>query len=175
MTDDGSAVVFETKEALSLADTDGVTDVYQWHEGHVSLISNGGGSSPWITSSGRDIFFRTTVPLTAGDSGTEADIYDARVEGGFPATTSAPCSGEACQGPPALPPQPPGTSASAAFNGPGSPPPAETPPANPKAKPKSLTQAQKLAKALKACRSKHNKKKRTACEKKARNTYRRAK
>jgi hypothetical protein len=175
VTDDGSTVVFETTEALSPADTDGVTDVYEWHEGQVSLISNGGGTSPWITSSGKDIFFRTTQPLTAGDSGTEEDIYDARIEGGFPVIASAPCAGEACQGAPTLPPQPPGVSASAAFNGPGSPPAGETPPANPKAKPKSLTQAQKLARALKACKSKHNKKKRAACEKRARNTYRRAK
>jgi hypothetical protein len=171
MTDDASAVVFETSEALSPADTDGTTDVYEWHDGQVSLISNGGGETVGISGSGRDIFFLTNQPLTAGDSGTEADIYDARVEGGFLVTTAAPCSGEACQGPPALAPQPPGTSASAAFNGPGSPPAAETPPANPKPK----TTAQKLAKALKACKAKHNKKKRSACEKRARNTYRRAK
>jgi hypothetical protein len=175
MTDDGSTVVFETAEALSSADADGATDVYEWHEGQVSLISDGGGTEPWITGSGKDIFFRTTQPLTAGDSGTEEDIYDARVEGGFSAITLAPCSGEACQGAPALPPQPPGTSASAAFNGPGSPPAVETPPANPRSKSQSRSVAQKLAKALKACRAKHDKKKRAACEKRARNTYRRAK
>ncbi len=173
MTDDASAVVFQTSEALSPADADGVTDVYEWHEGQVSLISNGGGSKPWITGSGQDIFFLTDQPLTAGDSGTEEDIYDARVEGGFDLPAPAPCSGEACQGATPLQPQPPGTSASAAFNGPGSPLAGETPPANPK--PKPLTQAQKLTKALKACKSKHTKKKRTACEKRARKTNRRAK
>jgi len=180
MSDDGSTIVFETTEALSPADTDAVKDVYEWREGQVSLISNGGAGGAFgtegaigITPSGRDIFFLTKQPLTAGDSGTEADIYDARVGGGLPVSTSVPCSGEACQGAPAPQPQPPGTSASAAFNGPGSSPAAEAPPANPK--PKSQTAAQKLAKALKACRSKHSKKKRTACEKRARNTYRRAK
>jgi len=151
--------------------------VYEWHDGQVSLISSGGGTEPWITDSGQDIFFLTTQPLTPGDSGTEKDIYDARVDGGFPVMTSAPCSGEACQGSMTLQPQPPGTSASAAFNGPGSPPAAEAPSANPnsKAKSKPLTRAQKLAKALKACKSKHNKKKRAACEKQARKSYRRAK
>ncbi len=173
MTPDAGTVIFETAEALSPADTDGVADVYEWHEGQVSLISKGGGSPIGITSSGKDIFFLTSQALTAGDSGTEADIYDARVEGGFPVATPAPCSGEACQGTLALQPQAPGASASTAFNGPGSPPAGETPPANPK--PKPLTQAQKLAKALKACKSKHNKKKRTACEKRARKTNRRAK
>jgi hypothetical protein len=175
VTDDGSIVVFESSEALSPADTDGVTDAYEWHDGQVSLISNGGGEEPRITSSGQDIFFFTTQPLTAGDSGLELDIYDARVGGGFPVSASAPCSGEACQGSMALQPQPPGVSASAAFSGPGSPPAAEAPLASPKSKPTPLTRAQKLAKALKACKSKHNKKKRTACEKKARNTYRRGK
>jgi len=182
MTADASTVVFETAEALSPADTDGITDVYEWHEGQVSLISDGGVTEQHgivegaigITPSGQDIFFMTYQPLTSGDSGTEGDLYDARVDGGFPASTPAPCSGEACQGSSPPQPQPPGTSASAAFNGPGSPPAAETPPAS-QAKPKPQTAAQKLAKALKACRAKHNKQKRKACEKRARTTYRRGK
>jgi len=178
MTNDGSTVVFETSEALSPADTDGVMDVYAWHEGQVSLISSGGALLGYgaigITPSGRDIFFNTAQPLTAGDSGTEVDVYDARVEGGFPVSTPEPCSGEACHGALALQPQIPGASGSAMLSGPGSPLAAETPPATqPKSKP--LTQAQKLAKALKACRSKRSKKQRKACEKRARTTYRRAK
>jgi len=174
MTDDGSTVVFETAEGLSPADTDGITDVYEWHEGQVSLISSGGGFVLGITPSGRDILFDTGQVLTAGDGGNEGDFYDARVEGGFPVSTPEPCSGEACQGAAALQPQPPGTSVSASFNGPGSPPTPETPPSD-QPKPKPQTNAQKLAKALKACKSKHAKKKRRACEKRARNTYRRAK
>jgi hypothetical protein len=174
MTSDASTVIFETAEALSPADSDGVTDVYEWHEGQVSLISNGGGNAIGIARPGQDIYFSTAQPLTAGDSGTETDIYDARIDGGFPVTASAPCSGEACQGGAPPQPQPPGTSASAAFNGPGSPLTAETPPAS-QPKPKPQTAAQKLAKALKACKAKHNKKKRKACEKRARNTYRRGK
>jgi hypothetical protein len=173
MTDDGSTVVFQTSEALSPADTNGTSDAYEWHDGQVSLISNGGGEALGISGTGEDLFFLTARPLTAGDSGTQTDIYDARVGGGFPVATSVRCSGESCQGVPPLQPQLPGTSASAAFNGPGSALATETLPATPK--PKQQTQAQKLAMALKACRTKHNKKKRTACEKKARNTYRRGK
>jgi hypothetical protein len=173
VSSDGSTVIFDTAEALSPADTDGTEDVYEWHEGHVSLISSGGGHPIGISSSGQDIYFSTGQPLTGGDSGSQTDFYDARVDGGFPVATTAVCSGEGCQG--ATPPQPqsPGTSASAAFNGPGSPIAGETPPAN-TSKPKPLTAAQKLAKALKACKVKHNKKKRATCEKRARNTYRRA-
>jgi hypothetical protein len=175
MTDDGSVVVFETNEALSPADTDGMTDVYEWHDGQLSEISNGGGSRPVITSSGQDIFFETAQPLTVGDSGSEDDIYDARVGGGFPVRSATPCSGEACQGAAAAQPQPlvPGASGSAALSGLSSPLAIETPPAHPR--PKPLTQAQKLTKALKACKAKHNKRKRSACERRARKTYRRAK
>ncbi len=173
MTDDASAVVFQTAEALSPADTDGVTDVYEWHDGHVSMISSGGGSQPWITSSGRDVFFFTSQPLTTGDSGTEGDIYDARVEGGFPSSASVSCSGEACRSAAALWPQAPGASGSATLGGPGNPPAQPASIVNPKPKPQ--TAAQKLAKALKACRIKHDKKKRTTCEKRAHKTYRRAK
>jgi hypothetical protein len=177
MTDDGSAVIFESSAALSPNDTNSGEDVYEWRDGLLSLISPGGkynATTSWITGSGQDIFFFTEQPVTASDSGTEGDIYDARIEGGFPVTASTRCSGEACQGAPALQPQPPGISASAAFNGAGSPLAAEASPAA-QPKPKSQTAAQKLAKALKACKAKHNKKKRTACEKRARNTYRRAK
>ena len=61
MTADGSTVVFETSEALSTEDDNGLTDVYAWQDGNVSLISDGvgGGETPWITPSGRDIFFVT--------------------------------------------------------------------------------------------------------------------
>jgi hypothetical protein len=104
MTPDGSIIVFTTAEALSSGDTDGVTDVYAWHEGQVSMISRGGGSSPWVTSSGRDIFFATDQPLTAADGDVNGDIYDARVEGGFDLTHAAPCSGVECRGQPSSAP-----------------------------------------------------------------------
>ena len=174
MSSDGSSVVFETAEPLSPADIDGTTDVYEWHEGQASEISNGGGTAIGISPSGRDIFFGTKQTLSADDSGTEEDIYDARVGGGFDMAPPPPCSGEACHGEPAPAPAQPGMSTSAAFIGPGSPLRTEAPPAD-EPKPKAQTTAQKLAKALKACRSKHNKKKRKACEKRARNTYRGAK
>jgi hypothetical protein len=97
---------------------------------------------------------------------TEVDVYDARVEGGFPAlpVETAQCEGEGCHGAPSVPPVF-GTPASATFNGPGNVVP------EPVVKVKPLTRAQKLAKALKACRTKRNKHKRLACEKQARKRY----
>jgi hypothetical protein len=77
------------------------------------------------------------------------------------------CEGDACQSPT---PQPEifGAPASATFEGAGNLiPPAPAPPA----KPKTPARAQLLAKALKACRKKHNPHKRLACEKQTRKRY----
>lgn len=119
MTADGHTVVFTTNEALAPADANSGIDVYAWHEGQVSLISpDGGGVHPGISASGTDIFFRSPSHLTAADSDTSADIYDARVGGGFDLRELAPCAGEACKG--RLTP-PPSSSApgSAGFGGGG--------------------------------------------------------
>jgi hypothetical protein len=93
-------IVFVTDEALSPDDVDGVSDVYAWHDGRVALISDGriGGGQAWITPSGRDIFFFTAGQLSALDGDVNADIYDARVGGGFDLIRPAPCFGDSCQG-----------------------------------------------------------------------------
>ncbi len=104
MSADGSMVVFETDEALSPDDTDGVADVYLWRDGRVSLLSRDGGEKPWISATGEDVYFVTNQRLTAADRDANVDIYDARVGGGFDLSAPAPCSGDACQGPPSAPP-----------------------------------------------------------------------
>jgi hypothetical protein len=96
---DGSTVVFDTAEALAQDDTNGVKDVYSWRDGKVSMISAAGGSAVGITPSGRDVFFMTKAPLLAADRDLIADIYNARVGGGFDLPRPpAPCSGDGCQG-----------------------------------------------------------------------------
>jgi hypothetical protein len=102
---DGSTVIFDTAEALSISDTNGVDDVYSWRDGQVSLISAGGGSAVGVTPSGRDLFFRTAAPVLGADSDANADLYDARLGGGFaPAQTPPPCSGDQCQSERSRPP-----------------------------------------------------------------------
>jgi hypothetical protein len=120
------------------------------------------------SETGDDVFFLTSDRLVPLDTDTGLDVYDARVGGGFPAEPlSGPpvCEGDACQG---APPAPPvfGTPGSATFEGPGNLTP--VPPVKPKP---VLTRAQMLAKALKACHAKHNKRKRLACEKQAHKKY----
>lgn len=91
--------------------------VYLWHEcadaqcsdgnaGEVSLISDGTSSEGVVFAgmgaSGVDLFFQTRAQLVGQDTDELGDIYDARIDGGFPAPTpEASCIGEECQGQPA--------------------------------------------------------------------------
>ncbi len=105
ITDDGSRIVFATSEPLSGSDATKQQDVYVWDEGRVRMISCGcspeNDEEPVITPSGNDIMFLTAAGLVPGDTDGLADLYDARVGGGFPAP-EAPnehCLSEACYGP----------------------------------------------------------------------------
>jgi hypothetical protein len=109
VSDDGSRIVFTTAEPLSALAGNGLANAYEWDEGHVSVISSGDATQPvskvLISSSGRDVFFTTTQGLVSQDTDGQADVYDARMEGGFPPVPASPesCSGDACQGPLATP------------------------------------------------------------------------
>jgi hypothetical protein len=105
ISSDGSTVIFDTAEALAQDDTNGVKDVYSWRNGQVSLISVGGGTAIGITPSGRDMFFLNQGSVLPADGDVIADIYDARVGGGFKqAPAPSMCAGEQCQGPRSQPP-----------------------------------------------------------------------
>lgn len=136
---DGNRVFFNSFDALTLADTNGREDVYQWEApgsgdcseesssysaangGCLSLISSGESAEDAeffdATPSGEDAFFATQTSLLPQDLGS-VDLYDARVGGGFPQPTSAAsCEGEACQSAPEAPNDP--TPASSSFEGAG--------------------------------------------------------
>ena len=110
VSDDGQRIVFSTERPLSARAVNGRTDIYEWYgggggEGRVSMISSGTSPLPdtgaTISPSGRDIFFTTVEGLVPSDTDGLSDIYDARIDGGFP-PAPAPrqaCSGDACQGP----------------------------------------------------------------------------
>lgn len=124
-------------------------------------------------TTGENVYFATTDRLVPGDTDLQRDYYDARVDGGFPAGSSpAPCEGDGCrQG--STSPSPFGPLGSLTFSGPGNVP-AQIGPSTPPSKPgnpRPLTKKQKLAKALKACRKKHDHKQRTACERQARKRF----
>ncbi len=181
MSNDGAYVFFTSEDGLTPQALTGANNVYEYHEGKVSLISDGHDLTRIIgepavnlagtDGSGRDVFFTTADGLLAQDTDTQVDIYDARTEGGFSTPAAARgCLDDACQGPLASGSQQPTPPTSAS--------PGETPPpllsAPAKSTPKALTRAQTLSKALKACQKK-KKKKRAACEKQAKKRYGRSK
>jgi hypothetical protein len=159
-------------------------NIYEYHsvegniaDGNVYLISDGedlasgegnveGTGFLGTDESGQDVFFASFDKLTPEDTSEDNRVFDARVEGGFPALPASPeCSGDACQGP--LATSPTLLSPGSEFQAGGNPPLAASAPA---VKAKPLTRAQKLTKALVACR-KQPKGKRAACDKQARKKY----
>jgi hypothetical protein len=87
-----------------------VPNVYEYHSGHVYLISDGRDTSVVHSDAGvrllgsdvtgDDVFFMTSDSLTGQDTDTQQDIYDARIDGGAQISVEPPvCSGEGCHGP----------------------------------------------------------------------------
>ena len=123
----GEYVFFDSQESLLAQDTNGHVDVYEWESGGagscaraagcLSSISSGDSSSDdfFLDSSsyvneqgetveGGDVFFGTHSKLVPADKDSQGDLYDARIDGGFPAPLGAvPCEGDACDNPPSLP------------------------------------------------------------------------
>ena len=142
----GERAFFETPEALSPLDTNGLRDVYEWeapgtgscqgggesysplNAGCVYLLSTGKDKFPSFfadaSESGDDVFFFTRQQLVGQDKDELQDVYDARVGGGLASQNPPPpqvCpSAEACHGP-AQPPPVESTPATPIFVGPGNP------------------------------------------------------
>jgi hypothetical protein len=172
---EAGAVVFRSQDALTRLAIAGHENVYEYHEGNVYLISPGDEAAPVYTpmprllgtdESGRDVFFFTTDSLVPQDVDTQASWYDARVGGGFPAPPSPGGCAGVCQGPLSATPSPLSAGSTGIAEGNLAP-----PVSKPVVKPKPLTRAQQLAKALKACRAKHNKHRRAVCESQAHKRY----
>jgi hypothetical protein len=188
---------FNSDEGLVPQDVNGEMDVYEYEpegvgdctnasatfgeaaDGCVGLISSGGSAEESVfidaSESGNDVFFLTAARLRPEDFDTELDMYDAQVcsDGSpclpVPPASPPPCTtGDSCK--PAPTPQPTifGAAPSATFSGPGNVPFGSAPTV---ASTRSLTRAQKLARALRACQHKHEKRKRQACVRQARKRY----
>jgi hypothetical protein len=78
-------------------------NVYEFENGHVYLIS-AKAKVVGLTPDGNNVFFDTVSQLLPQDGDGTVDVYDARVDGGFPALATPACSGTSCQGVPAAPP-----------------------------------------------------------------------
>lgn len=130
---DGRRVFFDSSDAIAITDTDNAPDAYEWEAqgegscsragGCSSLVSDGraagGGRFIDASADGSDAFFITRGSLVKADTGA-ADLYDARVGGGFvePIPPIA-CEGDACQ---PLPSSPQDPTLTTLLTGPGNPP-----------------------------------------------------
>jgi hypothetical protein len=136
MSDNGAYVFFDTPTALLPQDSNGTLDVYEWHEGHIALISSGQDLAPSFflgaDSTGTNAFIGTHARLVVPqDADTAGDVYDARIcTPADPCIKPPPagtgrCEGDACQTPPPAPIDAPAISLS--FSGAGNLAPAAAP------------------------------------------------
>jgi DNA-binding beta-propeller fold protein YncE len=187
---------FDSNDALVPQDINGMQDVYEYEPvgtgdcgsssvtfnsgsgGCVGLISSGTSAeeSSFMDASenGRDVFFLTQEKLLPQDFDIAPDVYDARectsVSPCLPVAATQPplcVTGDSCKPAPAIQPEIFGPSGSATFSGAGN---VTASGSAPSVTSKSVSRAQKLARALKACRKKP-KKKRAVCKKQARKSY----
>jgi hypothetical protein len=191
---DSGRLFFDSPDGLVAQDTNGLEDAYEYEpagvgtcvaggvsfseraDGCVGLVSSGTSSSESAfydaSENGNDVFFATTGKLVGEDYDKGYDVYDAHV-----CTSAVPCkpvpvapppctSGDSCKVAPSPQPEIFGPAPSATFNGIGNV--AVSPPVHLSAK--SLTNAQKLIRALRACRKKRGRQ-RGVCEVRARRRY----
>jgi hypothetical protein len=174
ISDDGKFVFFWTAESLVPQDTNGRADVYEYDVAShtVHLISGGVGSSDSYfldaAANGDNVYFSTSQQLLRWDIDHSNDVYDARVNGGFPEPmVGAECVGEACHGPASSMPvfTAPASTSIAGFGNAG----------RPVSKAVSRHSGQRrLAGALRACRRLRSRGRRRHCEKHARERFGRA-
>ena len=182
ISSNGKVVVFETSGELSSRATSaaqGCSSVYEFSSegpidsGSVHLLSDGadtqldkgpecGATFLRMDASGNNILLSTADPLLpTDDDGVQRDIYDARVDGGFPLHLSEPssCASGSCEASPSIAPSlgVPG-SATQSVEADMSPSPSVKAPSVSKKSTKSeyarKQKLRKLASALKECRRK---------------------
>jgi DNA-binding beta-propeller fold protein YncE len=195
---DSGRVFFDSADALVPQDVNGVEDVYEYEPpgvgnctadaatyarssgGCVGLVSSGesGEESAFLdaSQSGNDVFFLTAAKLTAQDSDTAFDVYDAHVCGSgwacaVPPYASQPSceSASSCKAAASGAAGPLGAAATLTPSGAGNLVPS-TPHKKQQTKQAPLNGKQKLRRALKACKASypHNRHKRRACKRRAR-------
>ena len=186
ISSNGACAFFDSADPLVPEATNGTLNVYEWeaqgasacqgsHEGSGCELSEGclyllnSSQSPvpsyflGASVDGANVFFGTHARLAPQDTDEAGDLYDARIGGGFAFGSGVgPCEGDACQNPQPAPID--STPGSLTFSGAGN----LLPEVKSAAK---LTNAQKLAKALKVCKRDHSKQKRSGCELQARKRY----
>jgi hypothetical protein len=171
MSGDASRAFFSSRDALVPGAVPGLLNIYAWAAGALTLVSPPGETSDAVydgnSADGSQVFFHSRQSLIPGaDNHGQIAIYDAQLGDPPPAGPSDP--------PPAPQPVASGPAQALTVNAAAVAMPtavsAATALISPK-QPKPLTRAQKLSKALKACKKDRSRSKRFACEKSARKKY----
>ncbi len=99
--DDAGRLFFSTDDPVLPQDTNEASDVYEYDEGGVHLISPGDVRDEAVfadaSESGDDVFFTTRQQLVPGDQDQIVDLYNARINGRREEPPLPPCEGEACR------------------------------------------------------------------------------
>jgi hypothetical protein len=76
---DGSTIAFETTAGLRANDINGVNDTYLWHDGSISLVTDGqaprGGAGSLVSQDGSEIAFATAAKLVPKDANSVVSAY----------------------------------------------------------------------------------------------------
>jgi hypothetical protein len=169
MSADGSRVFFYSKDALTPGAVQGLLNIYRSSDGMLTLVSPPGETSDAIydgnSADGSQVFFHSRQSLIPGvDNHGQFAIYHVQLGDPPPAGPANPPS---TPQPVASAPAQALTVNAAAVSMRDTP---TIPPLMP-AKPGALNRAQRLSKALKACRKHRSRSKRLACEKIAKGKY----
>jgi hypothetical protein len=126
ISNDGSTIFFNTNSPLTpdaiVGSEQWHRDAYEWHNG--AIRSLGVGEFKDMSADGSDAYVITSQALVPQDQDVQPDMYDLRIEGGFPYVPPQPCdplTENSCQGTPPAPPAPTANPASSEFSGPGNP------------------------------------------------------
>jgi hypothetical protein len=134
VSEDGEIVGFITSQPLVPGDVNAAGDFYLWTRGALARLPGGPpafgageAAGPFLAHDGSTVAFATATPLLPKDGDTTADVYVARVAGGYPNPVALdPCKpGESCQ--PPSPPSPPAPQAASDAPRVGNPPPRPCP------------------------------------------------
>jgi hypothetical protein len=162
LSDDGRRLFFTSPDPLVPGLAGGTDKLFEYENGAILPISGaeGGTSATFLdaSASGDDVFFATRERLVSSDTDELLDVYDARVDGGFPAPASSCASCSSSPYAPPLLPTPLSTSPGDYGNLHSQAP----------AKP---SRARLLARALASCRRLKDHRKRALCVRRAERRY----
>ena len=109
LSDNGSRLFFQSDDAVIPQARSGLTNVFEYAQGDVHLLTPGDGATSLLAgagASGDDVFIATFEKLSSRSEGAAFGIYDARVDADVPPEEQpAACQGEGCRGTGTAPPQ----------------------------------------------------------------------